>query len=79
MIIIGGILLGIATPTESAALASLAALLMGRFVYGDLRLTQLPMVLTRTAINAGLVIMLIAAAGCVWLGSDLRATAANGR
>ncbi|MDK9686836.1 TRAP transporter large permease [Halomonas sp. LC1] len=63
VIIIGGILMGIATPTESAALASLAALLMGRFVYGDLRLSQLPQVLTRTAINAGLVIMLIAAAG----------------
>ena len=63
VIIIGGILMGIATPTESAALAPLAALLMGRFVYGDLRLSQLPQVLTRTAINAGLVIMLIAAAG----------------
>ncbi|MED5251247.1 MAG: TRAP transporter large permease subunit, partial [Pseudomonadota bacterium] len=49
VIIIGGILLGIATPTESAALASLAALLMGRFVYGDLRFQQLPQVLTRTA------------------------------
>ncbi|MGM0856345.1 MAG: TRAP transporter large permease [Pseudomonadota bacterium] len=63
VIIIGGILLGIATPTESAALASLAALLMGRFVYGDLRLGQMPQVLKRTAVNAGLVIMLIAAAG----------------
>ncbi|SDN70557.1 TRAP transporter large permease [Vreelandella arcis] len=63
VIIIGGILWGIATPTESAALASLAALLMGRFVYGDLRLGQMPQVLKRTAVNAGLVIMLIAAAG----------------
>jgi len=63
VIIIGGILLGIATPTESAALASLAALLMGRFVYGDLRLGQMPQILKRTAVNAGLVIMLIAAAG----------------
>ncbi|MGM0616371.1 MAG: TRAP transporter large permease, partial [Pseudomonadota bacterium] len=63
VIIIGGILLGIATPTESAALASLVALLIGRFVYADLKLTLLPEVLRRTAINAGLVIMLIAAAG----------------
>ncbi|MGS2744342.1 TRAP transporter large permease [Halomonas sp. LS-001] len=63
LIIIGGILLGIATPTESAALASLAALLIGRFVYRDLALGKLPMVLRRTATNAGLVIMLIAAAG----------------
>lgn len=63
VIIIGGILLGIATPTESAALASFAALLIGRFVYRDLDLGQLPQVLRRTAVNAGLVIMLIAAAG----------------
>ncbi|HSP58428.1 MAG TPA: TRAP transporter large permease [Halomonas sp.] len=63
LIIIGGILLGLATPTESAALASLAALLLGRFLYGDLQWTMLPALLTRTAVNAGLVIMLIAAAG----------------
>src|SRR5690554_6918270 len=63
LIIIGGILLGLATPTESAALASLAALLLGRFLYGDLRFARLPEVLRRTAVNAGLVIMLIAAAG----------------
>lgn len=63
LIIIGGILLGLATPTESAALASLAALLQGRFLYGDLRFARLPEVLRRTAVNAGLVIMLIAAAG----------------
>nr|WP_163502198.1 TRAP transporter large permease [Halomonas socia] len=63
LIIIGGILLGLATPTESAALASLAALLLGRLLYGELSLGQLPRVLMRTAVNAGLVIMLIAAAG----------------
>ncbi|WP_346795513.1 TRAP transporter large permease [Halomonas sp. Bachu 37] len=63
LIIIGGILLGLATPTESAALASLAALLIGRFIYRDLSLSRLPAVLQRTAMNAGLVIMLIAAAG----------------
>ncbi|CAH1042237.1 TRAP transporter large permease [Halomonas sp. TD01] len=63
LIIIGGILSGLATPTESAALASLAALLIGRFVYRDLTFARLPDILQRTAFNAGLVIMLIAAAG----------------
>ncbi|XKE46174.1 TRAP transporter large permease [Halomonas organivorans] len=63
LIIIGGILAGLATPTESAALASLAALLIGRFVYRDLTFAKLPEILRRTAFNAGLVIMLIAAAG----------------
>jgi tripartite ATP-independent transporter DctM subunit len=63
LIIIGGILLGVATPTESAALASLAALLLGRLLYRELAWSALPGVLRRTAVNAGLVIMLIAAAG----------------
>lgn len=63
LIIIGGILFGLATPTESASLASLVALLIGRYVYGDLSFARLPQILERTAINAGLVIMLIAAAG----------------
>lgn len=63
LIIIGGILSGMATPTESAALASLAALLIGRYVYRDLAFARLPDILRRTAFNAGLVIMLIAAAG----------------
>lgn len=62
-IIIGGILLGIATPTEAAALASLTAWLLGRLLYRDLTLKAMPGVLKRTAVNAGLVIMLIAAAG----------------
>ncbi|WP_027966186.1 TRAP transporter large permease [Halomonas halocynthiae] len=63
LIIIGGILTGVATPTESAALASLAALLIGRYVYRDLSFSGLPKLLERTAINSSLVIMLIAAAG----------------
>lgn len=63
VVIIGGILSGLATPTESAALASLAALLVGAFFYRDLRWGQLPDLLRRTAINSGLVIILIAAAG----------------
>ncbi|MBB3190586.1 TRAP transporter large permease [Halomonas cerina] len=63
LIIIGGILAGLATPTESAALASLVALLIGRYVYRDLTFARLPEILRRTAFNAGMVIMLIAAAG----------------
>ncbi len=63
VIIIGGILSGLATPTESAALASLASLLVGAYVYGDLRLKDLPSLLNRTAMNSGLVIFLVAAAG----------------
>ena len=63
LVIIGGILTGLATPTESAAMASLGALLIGKFVYKDLHFSHLFGILKRTAINSGMVIMLIAAAG----------------
>lgn len=62
-IIIGGILSGLATPTESAALASLASLIIGKFFYGDLKLKDLPALFGRTAMNSGLVVFLVAAAG----------------
>lgn len=61
-VIIGGILLGIATPTESAALAVLAAFFIGAFVYRELKFADLPQVLYDTAINATIVTFLIAAA-----------------
>lgn len=62
VIAVGSILGGIATPTESAALASLAALIVGGFVYRDLRLSDLPQALARTAKTSGAVLYLIAAA-----------------
>ncbi|GAA0788791.1 TRAP transporter large permease [Marinobacterium sediminicola] len=63
VVIIGGILTGLATPTESAALASLAALLIGKYIYKDLDFSHMPEILMRTALNSGMVIMLISAAG----------------
>lgn len=63
VVIIGGILSGLATPTESAALASLMALVVGAFGYRSLDWSHIPAVLARTALNSALVIILIAAAG----------------
>ena len=62
LVIIGGIIFGLATPTESAALAVLAAFLIGRFLYGDLKLRDVPEVLYDTAVNSAVVTFLIAAA-----------------
>ena len=62
VVIIGGIVSGLATPTESAALAVLAAFLIGRFIHGDLKLRDLPDVLYATSINSVIVIFMIAAA-----------------
>lgn len=60
--IIGGILFGIATPTESAAVASLIAFVVGWTVYGELKLSALWGMFQRTAVNASMVIFMIAAA-----------------
>lgn len=60
--IIGGILLGIATPTESAAIASLIAFLIGWLIYGELKPAALFGLFRRTAVNASMIIFMIAAA-----------------
>ncbi|MEO0496774.1 MAG: TRAP transporter large permease [Pseudomonadota bacterium] len=60
--IVGGIVAGIATPTESAAVASLIAFLVGWLVYRELPVGQLLTMFRRTAINASLIIFMIAAA-----------------
>jgi tripartite ATP-independent transporter DctM subunit len=61
-IIVGGILLGIFSPTESAAAAALAALIIGRFIHRELDLRDLPDILLGTAINSTMVLFLIATA-----------------
>ncbi|MES0812951.1 TRAP transporter large permease [Roseibium sp. SCPC15] len=60
--IVGGILFGVATPTESAAVASLVAFVIGTMVYKDLKLSRLGQLFVRTAKNSSLVIFLIATA-----------------
>ena len=60
--IIGGILFGVATPTESAAIASLIAFLVGWLVYGELKPGYLGEMFKRTAVNASMIIFMISAA-----------------
>ena len=60
--IIGGIIFGIATPTESAAVASLIAFLVGWLIYGDLDPRNLGQMFIRTAANASMILFMIAAA-----------------
>ena len=61
-VIIGAILSGVATPTESAALAALTALLVGRYVYRDFAFSRLPRALLATARTSAIVLFLIATA-----------------
>lgn len=60
--IIGGVLFGIATPTESAAVASLIAFAIGWLVYAELKPGALLGIFKRTAINASMIVFMIAAA-----------------
>lgn len=77
---VGSIVTGLASPTEAAALSSLAALLVGGLVYRELRLADLPAALVRTAVTSGAVLYLVAAAqllGWVMTFGNLPAQAAE--
>ncbi len=59
VIILGGILSGVFTPTESAAVACLYAFIITMFVYRDYRWAELPMLLHRVVKMVAMVMMLI--------------------
>lgn len=61
-IIIGGILTGIATPTEAAVLAMLYSLFLALFVYKELEFKDLPKILVATGRMTATVMMVIACA-----------------
>ncbi|MEO7392370.1 MAG: TRAP transporter large permease [Ramlibacter sp.] len=58
-IILGGILSGVFTPTESAAVACLYAFFITMFVYRDYKWAELPMLLHRVTKTVAMVMMLI--------------------
>lgn len=62
VIILGGILGGIATPTEASALAVGYAALLGLVVLRTLKISELSDVITRSAITSGVVLLLVGAA-----------------
>lgn len=62
IVIIFGILSGIFTATEAAAVACIIALLVGIFVYREIKLPSIPGILTNTVITTATITMLIAMA-----------------
>lgn len=62
VIIFGAILGGIATPTEAAAVAVLYGFIVGVGVYREIKLADIPRILTNTVITTGMVMFIIAAA-----------------
>jgi len=59
IIILGGILSGIFTPTESAAVASVYAFLVTMFVYRDYKWKDLPLLVARVVRTVGMVMIMI--------------------
>ncbi len=62
VIILGGILLGVFTPTEAAAIAVFYALIIGIYVLKTLRWRELPAILSKAAITSSVVLLLVGAA-----------------
>lgn len=62
-VMIGGILGGLTTPTEAAALGGLAAILVGKYAHNEIHFDRIGAMLLRVGINTGVVLSLVAAAG----------------
>lgn len=62
IIILVGILAGIFTATESAAIAALVAFIAGKFIYKDLKLKHLRDIFLNTAMNTSIVTFIVAMA-----------------
>ena len=62
VVILGVIYSGIFTPTEASAAAVAAALIVGMGLYGELKLRDLPEILTKTIIATSAIMIIISAA-----------------
>ena len=62
VIIFGSILGGVADPTEAAVLAVVYALVVGVFVYKEIKITDLPRIFTDSAVMTGVVVFMVGTA-----------------
>jgi C4-dicarboxylate transporter DctM subunit len=68
IIIFGGILGGIVTPTEAAVIAVIYGLVAGKFIYRELTWHQIATILARSGSTTGIVMLMVAAANIfAWL------------
>ena len=65
VIIFGGILGGIMTPTEASVLAVLYAAIVGLFIYREIKWRELPEIVVKSAMVTGAVGLLLGTAGLV--------------
>jgi tripartite ATP-independent transporter DctM subunit len=60
LIILGGIIFGVFTPTEAAAVAVTYGMIVGGFIYRELKWKDLPGILLRSALQTSVVMIIIA-------------------
>ena len=79
--IVGGLLIGFATPTETAMVASVYAFVVGAFVYKGLKLRDVPRIVIDSAISAAAILTLVGLAnvfGWILVSERIPQTIANG-
>jgi len=68
VIIVGGVFLGVFTPTESAVAAVIYSIIVGVFVFKEIKLKDLPGIFMQSAISsAGIMIIIAAASLFSWI------------
>jgi C4-dicarboxylate transporter, DctM subunit len=68
VLIVGGILSGVFTPTEAGCVAVFYAMFIGLFVYKDLKIKDIPAILLETGLTSSLVLLVIGTASIFsWL------------
>lgn len=80
-LIIYGLLSGLATPTETAVVASVYALIVGAFIYRELPLAKVPGILVESAISAAGILALVGFAnvfGWILVSERIPQAIANG-
>jgi len=78
--IVGGIIGGVFTPTEAAAVAAFYGILLGLFVYRELKFRELPQLFLRAASLSAAVMLIIGTASVfAWLVANANVPTALGR
>jgi C4-dicarboxylate transporter DctM subunit len=73
VIIVGGIVTGVVTPTEAGALAVMYSLGVGFGIHRELKVRDLPGVFCRTAVGTAVIMVIVGASGIMgWLVANMR-------
>ncbi|QGP93694.1 C4-dicarboxylate TRAP transporter large permease protein DctM [Neomoorella glycerini] len=68
LIILGGIVFGIFTPTEAGAVAVVYAFIVGLFIYRDIKFKDVPHILLRAGLSSAVILIIVGAASVAsWL------------